>query len=143
MEVNINNIKRAMSETLKQWNFYWQMCDKNGYDTFICPKDLEFEEGDMVYVNLQVGYPHELAFAHWCYVVKDMGPKMLVIPAATPRGSRSEYEMDIINEIGVSRLQLSDIRTVDKQRIDKRKDPIRVLTPRKSIMRTLYDIIGW
>lgn len=143
MEVNRENIKRAIKETLLQWDFYWKICEKNGgRDIVIYPHNFEYLEGDMIYINLQVGFPHELAFGHYCYVLKDMGYKLLVIPTTSSRGDRNDYEMDIINEIGVSRLQFSDVRTVDKQRIDARKKPIKVLTPRKSIMNKYIEIIG-
>lgn len=142
MEVNKENIRRAMLETVGQWEFYWKICKKNGGDTIIHPQNFEYSEGDMIFINLQVGYPHELAFGHYCYVLKDMGCKLLVIPATSSRGDRKIYEMDIINETGVSRLQFGDVRTVDKQRIDSRRDPIKVLTPKASIMREYIKILG-
>lgn len=84
---------------------------------------------ELAYFNLGRGFPKELMDGHWCYILKDWGTKMLVIPATSIKETEidniSEYELDINsyddNIKRVSRLQFSDIRTVDIQRIDLRK----------------------
>ena len=97
----------------------------------------------MAYVNIGRGFPKELMDGHWCYIVKDMGVKAIVIPSTSIKNESKTinpfYEMDIIvkdkDEIETSRLQLSDMRTIDYQRIDFRKEFYTVLTPRKQIMK--------
>ena len=80
----------------------------------------------MVYVNLDVGFPHEMCFGHWCYVVKKFRDKMLVIPSTSVKDDCTvSTEMDIRVVINgkktKSRLNFSELRTVDKMRIDPRK----------------------
>lgn len=135
-------VKRALEETEKSWDFYWKMVDKNDGKDVIVDYNMDYEVGDVLYMNLQVGYPHELAFGHLCYVVKKSYSKLLVIPIVTPRGPCKDYEKDIIMEgCTAGRLQFFDMRTVDKQRIDKRKEVIKVITDRKEIMKSIMKFM--
>ncbi len=95
----------------------------------------------MAYFNIGRGFPKELMDGHWCYVLKDLGYKMLVIPCTSIKDDSTEanpqFEMDIQikihKHITKSRIQLSDIRSVDIQRLDLRKPFCKVLTPQKEI----------
>ena len=82
---------------------------------------------------------------HWCYVLKDFGSKMLVIPCTSIKEDSpeaTEYELDIRAKIRKypirSRMQLSDMRVVDLQRLDIRKRFCNVITDKKEIIN-----IGW
>lgn len=94
----------------------------------------------LAYFNIGRGFPKELMDGHWCYILRDLGYKMLVIPCTSIKGTKcnSEFEMDIKikmnDEITMSRIQLSDLRTVDNQRLDMRKEYCDVLTERQSIL---------
>lgn len=37
----------------------------------------------LAYFNIGRGFPKELMDGHWCYILKDMGYKMLVIPCTS------------------------------------------------------------
>ncbi len=93
----------------------------------------------LAYFNIGRGFPKELMDGHWCYILKDMGYKMLVVPCTSLKGTacNPEYEMDIKIKMGKqisnSRIQLSDLRTVDNQRLDLRKPFCDVLTDEKEI----------
>jgi hypothetical protein len=97
---------------------------------------------DLAYFNIGRGFPKELMDGHWCYVLKDMGYKMLVIPCTSIKSTSSpanpQFEKDIKikteTHIAFSRIQLSDIRSIDIQRLDLRKPFYEVLTERKEIM---------
>lgn len=39
------------------------------------------KEHEMAYFNIGRGFPKELMDGHWCYILKDLGYKMLVIPS--------------------------------------------------------------
>lgn len=147
MENTEENIKRALNETWGQWGYYWKQCAKMGGDVVLFPRGFKYREGDMVYVQLQAGYPHEMTFGHWCYVVKDLYNKILIIPTTHCEGAAVEkYEMDIpVVMDGIptfSRLQFSDIRTVDKQRIDPRKGAVEVCCKKEPIVERLKEFIG-
>ena len=99
-------------------------------------------EHQLAYFNIGRGFPKELMDGHWCYVLKDLGYKMLVIPSTSVKADSKPchplFEMDI--EIMMngkktkSRIQLSDIRSIDVQRLDLRKTFCEVQTPRDEIV---------
>ena len=79
----------------------------------------------MAYFNIGRGFPKELMDGHWCYVLK--------------------YELDIRAKIRKypirSRMQLSDMRVVDLQRLDIRKRFCNVITDKKEIENHIKHII--
>lgn len=101
----------------------------------------------LAYFNIGRGFPKEIMDAHWCYVVKDMGCKSLIIPCTSikDKSQCSSFELEITikmnNQITKCRIQLSDIRSVDNQRLDERKEFVDVLTPRKDIMKFIISHI--
>lgn len=95
----------------------------------------------LAYFNIGRGFPKELMDGHWCYILKDLGYKMVVIPCTSIKGTKvnPEFELDIKikmseDKISHSRIQLSDIRSVDMQRLDLRKPFYEVLTDQKEIL---------
>ncbi|MCD7839104.1 MAG: hypothetical protein LUG46_00600 [Erysipelotrichaceae bacterium] len=95
----------------------------------------------LAYFNIGRGFPKEIMDGHWCYVVKNMGYKMLVIPCTSIKNFHkinSQYEKTIQVRMehtsAYCTLHLSDIRAIDIQRIDLRKPIYQVITPRKEIM---------
>lgn len=103
----------------------------------------------MAYFNIGRGFPKELMDGHWCYVLKDFGSKMLVIPCTSIKEDSpeaTEYELDIRAKIRKypirSRMQLSDMRVVDLQRLDIRKRFCNVITDKKEIERVITRIEG-
>ncbi len=99
-------------------------------------------EHTLAYFNIGRGFPKELMDGHWCYVLKDFGYKMLVIPSTSIKDTFElcnpcfEYDIELIgnDKIKKSRLQLSDMRGVDMQRLDLRKPIIDVNTSRDKIV---------
>ena len=83
---------------------------------------------------------------HWCYILKDMGYKMLVIPCtsikedSTPANPTFEKDIKIKTNTHItqSRIQLSDIRSIDIQRLDLRKPFYQVLTPKTEVMEFIH-----
>lgn len=94
----------------------------------------------LAYFNIGRGFPKELMDGHWCYILKDLGYKMLVIPCTSVKNEicNQEFEMDIkikmIDNYTLSRIQLSDIRSIDMQRLDLRKPFCDVETEREDII---------
>ena len=94
----------------------------------------------LAYFNIGRGFPKELMDGHWCYVLKDLGYKMLIIPCTSLKGTscNPEFEFDIDVMMSKtktkSRLQLSEIRCVDMQRLDLRKPFCEVLSNRQEII---------
>lgn len=99
-------------------------------------------EHQLAYFNIGRGFPKELMDGHWCYILKDLGYKMLVIPSTSIKQNSKpphpHFEMDIEitmnGKKNISRIQLSDIRSVDVQRLDLRKEFCTVKTPRNLIL---------
>lgn len=94
----------------------------------------------LAYFNIGRGFPKELMDGHWCYILKDLGYKMLVIPCTSLKGTKCnpDFEMDIKIKMGsetsMSRIQLSDIRSIDMQRLDLRKPFCEVLTDHRDVL---------
>ncbi len=107
------------------------------------------KEHQMAYFNIGRGFPKELMDGHWCYVLKDLGYKALVIPSTSIKNyskpCHPQFEMDIeIDYEGKklhSRVQLSDIRSVDFQRLDLRKPFCNVYTSRDLICKFVKENI--
>lgn len=108
------------------------------------------KEGEVAYFNLGTGYPKELHNGHYCYVLKDYKTKFLVIPTTSVKDNTEpdpDFEFDIQlgtlkNNTGAksslkpnqkSRLQLSDVRSVDLQRINLQRGIYTVSTPTSDV----------
>lgn len=95
----------------------------------------------LAYFNIGRGYPKELQDGHWCYVLKDFGYKMLIVPCTSIKENSSaineNFEMEIEtmyhHEKMHCRMQLSDMRMVDLQRLDERKPIYEVCTNKEDI----------
>lgn len=149
MEVNRENLKRCFEETWGQWEFYWKKKKENGgNDVVITPKNFDYDEGDMIYIQLQAGFPHEMCFGHWCYIVKKEKNKLFVIPSIhSENNENNKYEYDIVTEdylegVLLSRLSMTDARWVDVQRIDSRKGTRKVHTPKQYILGKFKESVG-
>jgi len=106
-------------------------------------------EGQIAYFNLRRGYPKETYDDHWCYILKDFGTKYLIIPTTSIKADSAEcderYEMDIDDYTtnGKSRLQITDIRTVDVMRVCQSIETnfYDVKTSRKTIIGNIQRVI--
>lgn len=86
---------------------------------------LEPKEHQVAYINLTRGFPKELFGGHYCYILKKFKDKYLVIPTTSVENEeidiRQDFEINItINNFintKVTRLNLSNMRTIDIQRI--------------------------
>lgn len=111
-------------------------CNQTFYHVHKRPKVHE-----LAYFNIGRGFPKELMDGHWCYVFKDMGYKMVVIPCTSIKKDSTEpnpvFEKDITiktqTHVTTCRIQLSDIRSIDLQRLDLRKPFYTVLTSKEEI----------
>ncbi len=101
-------------------------------------------EHNLAYFNIGRGYPKELMDGHWCYIVKDMKSKMLIIPCTRIKKNMHQYEkvIQIKNqEDTLYCLQLGDMKSIDIQRIDLRKPFYKVITPRQEIISFIKENI--
>lgn len=96
-------------------------------------------EHQLIYVNLCRGFPKELYDGHWCYLLKNCGTKLLVIPTTSIKEFSSTDEQDYYFDIEEmdnrqSRLRFDEIRMIDKMRVVAKNKPYRdVKTDRKII----------
>ncbi|MDD8048492.1 MAG: hypothetical protein PHH04_02695 [Thomasclavelia sp.] len=109
---------------------------------------LKPKEHQLAYFNIGRGFPKELMDGHYCYILKDLGYKSVVIPCTSIKNNdkpHKGYEMDINIKINgqnnKSRLQFTDIRTVDNQRLDLRKSFWEVTTSRSKILNEVKKIL--
>lgn len=142
-QTGIYDVEKYTCSLVHQTNqleyFYCNLVhDGNVKDTFYnCHKMPK--EHKLAYFNIGRGFPKELMDGHWCYILKTVGCKSVIVPCTSIKDENinSTYEFDIevkMNNKRVrSRLQLSDIRTVDNQRLDIRKRLCTVLTDEKII----------
>lgn len=107
------------------------------------------KEGQIAYINLRRGYPKETYDDHWCYILKDYGTKYLIIPTTSIKTDSAPcnplYEMDIIDKTpaGKSRLQFTDMRSIDIMRVCRSIHPnfYDVITDRKNILQKFLDVV--
>lgn len=106
------------------------------------------KEHQMAYFNIGREFPKELMDGHWCYIVKDLGYKMLIIPCtsikkeSSPLNPHFEKDLTVIDDHGTithSRMQLTDLRTVDIQRLDCRKPFYTVCDDREEIRNFIIE----
>ena len=106
------------------------------------------KEHQMAYFNIGRGFPKKLMDGHWCYIVKDLGYKMLIIPCtsikkeSSPLNPHFEKDLTVIDDHGTithSRMQLTDLRTVDIQRLDCRKPFYTVCDDREEIRNFIIE----
>ena len=106
------------------------------------------KEHQMAYFNIGRGFPKELMDGHWCYIVKNLGYKMLIIPCtsikkeSSPLNPHFEKDLTVIDDHGMithSRMQLTDLRTVDIQRLDCRKPFYTVCDDREEIRNFIIE----
>lgn len=101
----------------------------------------------LAYFNIGRGFPKEIHDGHWCYVVKDFGVKMLVIPSTSIKElyEKCQYKMDIQIKMGDaysnSRISFTDMRCIDIQRLDVRKPFADVLTDKEIIKNAVMQHI--
>ena len=95
----------------------------------------------MLILIFQEVIPKELRDGHWCYVVKDFGVKMLIVPCTSLKedskgvDERFQKDIEIVCEGKVMhvRLQISEMRCVDVMRLDERKPFYEVISPQEDI----------
>lgn len=114
-------------------HFYSTLVPQQGSDpsrTFynIKPKSKRPKAGQVAYFNLRRGYPKELYDGHWCYVLRDFKAKLLIVPLTSVKVNDpiGDYEIEIeiknfINDLS-SRLQITDLRFIDAQRINEKQN---------------------
>lgn len=116
--------------------------DKEAEKVFYIPKIKPLEH-QLAYINIGRGFPKELMDGHWCYILKDYGYKLLVIPCTSikkdSKACNPLFEKDIKivmnHQVTYSRLRLTDMRSIDIQRLDVRKKPCKVLSNRYEIIK--------
>lgn len=141
----------SMIHLTSQLSYFYKKIAKNGpTENVFYSRSVQSMEHKLIYINLGRGFPKELMDGHWCYVLKDYGCKLLIIPSTSIKSDskfNSEYDMDIFSEdvekeeVIKSRLCITDMRTIDIQRIDKRKKYKKVITKRKEIIAYVNDRI--
>ena len=107
------------------------------------------EPHQVAYFNLTRGFPKELYGGHWCYIVKIFKYKALVIPTTSVKDNSSppdsQFQLDVAVENftnpQLTRLQVSDLRVVDLQRLYQSKGFYNVLTSRNYIEQNISRMI--
>lgn len=156
-----NYDKEGFALNLSQWvddlYFFYNCIAKNAntlteaqkvkYDL---PKNKKPNEGQVAYFNIGRGYPKELYDGHWCYVLKDLGNNMIIIPTTSFKDDNKYFdetlEMEIkirdFEEEGTSRLRINQIRSIDIMRIHKGKHIYNVDTDMKIIKENISKILS-
>ena len=107
------------------------------------------EAHQIAYFNLTNGFPKELRGGHWCYIVKRSKSKFLVIPCTSVKDGKladPDYQVDIeidnFENDKITRLQISDMRGIDAQRLYINKGFYDVVTERNVIMNKVYEFMN-
>ena len=143
---------KDMKYEIGQLKFFYNNVTRNQTGnpstSFYKPK-LKPESHQLAYFNLTQGFPKELRGGHWCYVLKHVKSKYIIIPCTSVKDDSSlpdpEYQMDI--EIDgfpndkKARLQFSDIRAVDAQRLYVDRGIYDIITDRSKIINCALEAI--
>lgn len=138
MDTLLSGLKHMLTEnTFFYKTLVGKYPDRNPSSVFYDLK-VNPQEHQLVYVQLGAGYAKEIRAPHWCYVLRNVGQKMTVIPVTsvkeTSYPARAPYELDIEEADGfIGRLHFDDVRSIDKMRVIESKGYIDVKTPKEEI----------
>lgn len=132
--------------------FYNNLTPKQTGDpstTFYKPKKLP-KTHQIAYFNLTRGFPKELYGGHWCYVLKQFKSKFVIIPTTSVKEDSLKADPNFQIDIKVegfmngrtTRMQISDMRTVDAQRLYFNKGFYDVLTDKEYIAEEMNKILS-
>ena len=139
------------SQVVQLNKFFTELVPQQGGDaseTYFTPT-IRPKINQVAYFNLGHGFPKELFGGHYCYILKEFNTKMLVVPTTSvkhnSKKTNKDYEIDInIKDFKNgydTRLQVSDVRCVDLQRLYLKKGIFDVITNQKDIVNELKRII--
>lgn len=148
---DIDGFYKDLSYIIDQNKFFYKNVvpkqTGNPSTSFYVPKNAPAEH-QVGYFNLTRGFPKELHGGHWCYIIKKFKTKYLVVPLTSVKDdsfANPLYEKDIhligFDNNRTSRMQFSDIRTIDAQRLYVNKGCYDVYEEREEIMKTIRDIV--
>jgi len=156
----INNFdKEEFANQLKYWlkelEFFYNRIVPNqtgnpSTSFYQITPSLRPKEHQVAFFNLRRGYPKEIYDGHYCYIIKDFGLKYLIIPTTSVKdnsiaNSNFEYDIqikDFKNNL-ISRLQISDIRTIDVQRFNEKRIIYEVITEKDIIVKEIQRILSF
>jgi len=148
---DVDMLLSSLHTQLDQLNYFYDYLvssspDKDPNKTFYSLKTNP-KEHQLIYVVLGRGYPKELFDAHWCYLLKYCGTKLLVIPTTsiktTSSSEEKKYYSDIYEESGnICRLRFDEMRTIDKMRVITYKPFKDIKTDRSEIEESLKIFLG-
>lgn len=149
---DINTYVRDMAYEVEQIKFFYNNVTKNQTGdpstSYYKPK-VKPHEHQIAYFNLTQGFPKELRGGHWCYIVKAMKSKFLVIPCTSVKETSPLIDPDLQLDIEISdfenerktRLQFSDMRAIDNQRLYVAKGVYDVITERNTILNSCMEAV--
>ena len=145
----VDEIDKWLYEIFYFYNKVVKDCQNPSEVIYNLPPSERPKEGQIAYINLRRGYPKETYDDHWCYILKDYGTKYLIIPTTSIKSNSAKcnplYEMDIIDKTptGKSRLQFTDMRSIDIMRVCRSVHPncYDVITDRKDILQKFQNLI--
>ena len=116
---------------------------------FDVPKDKMPRDGQVAYFNIEHSYPKEIFNGHWCYVFRNLGNTVLIIPLTSfkedsaPVKDDVEMEIQVSNfcEDGASKLKIHQMFCADWLRLDQRKDPYEVTTDKAIIQEKIKNVL--
>lgn len=138
---------------INELSFFYNIVVKDGQDPSKVIYDIPFKQrpiiGQVAYFNLRRGYPKETYDGHWCYILSDYGSKFVILPITSEKGDsltlNIKYEMYIdikdFENNEKSRLQLTDIRSIDIMRVYKKKKIYNTTTDRALIIEKVKEIL--
>jgi len=147
---DVDQMLSALNHQLDQLNYFYcnlvQKQDnkdpnKTYYNLKTTPK-----KHQLIYVSLGRGYPKELFDGHWCYVVKDCGTKLLIIPTTSLKENSSTEEQDYYFDIketagNICRLRIDEIRVIDKMRVVQYKGYRDISTDRNEVEERIMNFL--
>ena len=140
-DYNIESYCDHLIYHLNQLNYYYKFIKNKNYKL-----KMKINAHDLIYVNFGKGFPKEIMDGHWCYVLRNYGDKLLVVPCTKAQSTINYNEkykfkitvLDKDNQYLEFFLQLTDLRGIDIQRIYSKKGKKTVITEKEEILNFIY-----
>lgn len=146
---SVETLQESWYHQVCQLNYFYGLCERlNRHpDDMIYQLKQTPKKHQLAYFNIGRGFPKELMDGHWCYILKIIGCKAIVVPTTSLKKETNNTYRKTIKSIShdkrtyLSSMSFSELRTIDLQRLDVRKTFLDVTTPRDEIISALKEFM--
>lgn len=117
---------------------------------YFYPKPARPKEGQVAYFNLTRGFPKELYDGHYCYILKDLKTRFLVVPTTSVKTDSRDPDPSVEFDIKLdgfpndkaTRFHVDGMRSLDVQRVNPLKGFYNPITPQEDVLKSIFMRLG-